>query len=117
MFQLNQGVLKTFLLVLLLAGGSVLAKESRKIQIPRTMSLNGVELQPGSYRLIWETNSPEVSVTLLSGAKIVARGAGTIVERNQAYNTDTVVSKMLPTGTEKLTEIRFRGRNQVIVFN
>lgn len=112
---------KMHLLALFAAGlltcGAASAKDSHRITLFDPMQLNGTTLPAGKYKVTWEQQNPEATVTFTSGKKIIATAKGKIVEREKSADFSGVVSNTNPDGTKNLVEIRFGGSKEAVVFD
>ena len=68
-------------------------KNSANVELVQPVKVAGTQLAPGDYKLIWEGNGPEITVSFLSGKKTVATAPAKLVnDRNNqpgAIETDT----------------------------
>jgi hypothetical protein len=69
-------------------------KNSASVQIAQPVTVAGAQLAPGNYRLVWEGNGPDVTVTFLEGKKTVATAPAKLVntQSNQTAALETVTS-------------------------
>ena len=69
-------------------------KKSASVQIAQPVTVAGTQIAAGNYKLVWEGNGPEVTVTFLSGKKTVATAPAKLVnsERNQVGAIETVAA-------------------------
>ena len=56
-------------------------------------------------------------MTFMHGGKVVATAEGKVVERGSKYDSNQVVYDQTADGARVISEIRFGGSSQVIVFN
>ena len=103
--------------LLLAAGIPAAAKNSRTINISRAVVLQGKNLPAGTYKVEWQTHSPEATVQFLRKRAFVVSTEGRVGQRNKTSDSDTVVYDMLPDVSVSLREIRFGGSNNVLVLN
>jgi len=104
------------LAVFLLASPSAFAKDSKTIDFTHTTSLGGVALTPGHYEISWVSHSPEATVTVKSGRKVLGTTEARWVERNHAYESNAVVEDARSDGSKWVMELRFAGKTKVLVF-
>lgn len=102
--------------VLLLASLWAAAASSRTLAFKTPVKLNGAEMTPGFYVVDWVSHSPEATVTFRRNGQVVATAAGKWVERDSKAPADAVVYSNNADGTHTLTELRFGGMKQVLVF-
>lgn len=71
-------------------------KNSTKVQFDQPTKVAGTQLAPGQYRLTWEGNGPDVTVTFLDGKKTVATAPARLVNASTsepAIETGTAPDK------------------------
>ena len=72
-------------------------KNSATVEIDQSVKVADAQLAPGSYKLTWEGNGPNVMVTFTEGRKTVATAPAKLVSnsRNQpgAIETNTATGK------------------------
>jgi hypothetical protein len=102
--------------ILLVANVSTFAGGSANVNLSLPASLNGVKLNAGSYNVKWESHSPEATVTFSKGSKVLATVGARVEERDVKYDRDMVLYRTNPDGSYTITEIRFAGKRQVLVF-
>lgn len=93
------------------------AKHSRQVDFDKAMTINGKLLTPGKYNVIWETHSPQATITITHKNDVVVTTSGTVVERPKAYDNDSILYKTEPDGSHTLLELRFAGSNKVLIFD
>jgi hypothetical protein len=92
------------------------AASSRTLAFKTPVKLNGAEMMPGFYVVDWVSHSPEATVTFRRNGQVVATAAGKWVDRDAKAPADAVVYSNNADGTHTLTELRFGGMKQVLVF-
>ncbi len=109
---------KSILMVALLLASGVpaIAKDSRQVTLRHDAVLSGTSLPAGQYVIRWEAQSPRASVEFARGRKVVLTTEGRIEDRGQRYPADTVVYDTASDGTLTVSEIRFAGSSEVLVF-
>ena len=93
------------------------AKDSRTVALTREAVLSGTTLPAGQYVVSWEAKSPRASVEFAKGHKVVLSTEGRFEDRGTKYYTNMVVYDTASDGTRTISEIRFAGSSQVLVFN
>jgi hypothetical protein len=72
-------------------------KKSASVQITQPVTVAGTQIAPGNYRLVWEGNGPDVTVTFLEGKKTVATAPAKLVNtassQQDAIETFTTADK------------------------
>lgn len=102
--------------ILLAACLSAAAANSRTLSFRTPVKLNGTDMTPGYYVVDWVSHSPEATVTFRRNGQVVATAAGKWVERDTKAPADAVVYSNNADGSHTLTELRFGGMKQVLVF-
>jgi hypothetical protein len=104
--------------VLLLASGIPgFAKNSRTVTLTYGVVLSGTTLPAGQYVVRWEAQSPRTSVEFARGNKTVFSTECRFEDRGKKYNSDSVLYCPAADGSMTISEIRFRGSSEVLVFN
>ena len=98
-------------------GAATYAKDSRDVVLHSDATLAGSRLASGSYKVQWQTHSPEATVTFFQGSKVVATAGGKVVDNGKRYSSNEVVYDQRADGSRMIRELRFRGSSEVIVFN
>lgn len=104
------------LAIFLAACLSATAANSRTMSFRTAVKLNGTDMTPGYYVVDWVSHSPEATVTFKRNGEVVATAAGKWVERDSKAPADAVVYSNNADGSHTLTELRFGGMKQVLVF-
>jgi hypothetical protein len=94
-----------------------LAKNSRTVDLRREVVLSGKTLPAGEYVVRWEARSPLATVEFKRGYKVVLSTEGRLEDRGKKYNADMVIYNTAADGTSTVSEIRFAGSSEVLVFN
>jgi hypothetical protein len=72
-------------------------KNSASVQIAKPVTVAGTQIAPGNYKLVWEGNGPDVTVTFLNGKKTVATAPAKLVNtasgQEKAVETFTAADK------------------------
>jgi hypothetical protein len=122
--------------LLLAAAIPALANGSRTVTFGHDFVLNGTTLPAGQYTIRWETDSSGTTVEFVKhhsvvfttdggfeehykghDRNVVVNTAGSLDNRSDAYDRDSVVYNTAPDGKSSLAEIRFAFSNKVLVFN
>jgi len=98
-------------------GAQAKSKDATSVTFTHDAMLVGSHLASGKYNIKWVTHSPEATVTLSQGSKVVATAEGKVVDRGTKYGFDEVMYDHTADGARVVQEIRFKGSSQVIVFN
>ena len=92
-------------------------KDFRNVLLHYDASVGGSHLASGTYRVKWQTHSPEATVSFEKESKVVATVEGKVVDHGKKYLSDEVVYNESADGALKIREIRFKGSSEVIEFN
>ena len=103
--------------LLLASGIPGLAKNSRTVALTRDAVLNGKTLPAGNYVVQWEAHSPQAVVEFAQRHKVVLSTEGRLEDRGKKYNSNAVVYDTASDGSVTISEIRFAGSSEVLVFN
>ena len=104
--------------VLLLACGIPgLAKDSRAVVLAHDGVVSGKTLLAGNYVVQWEANNPQATVEFAQRHKVVLSTEGRLEDRGTKYKSNAVIYDTASNGTNTITEIRFAGSSEVLVFN
>jgi len=79
-----------------------------------TLTVDGIPLQPGDYKVEWNGNGPDVTVELLKGRDTVATFPAHLAEQSQPNDADAYGSSDEPNGGKALTAIYFGGKHYVL---
>jgi hypothetical protein len=109
------GNLAMALVIMLVAGSSLYAKDSQTMTLKSPAVLGSTKFDPGSYKVMWSGTS-DSAVTFKQGKKVVATAQGKLVKRDAKYSTGGVVYTTNPDGSHSIQEIRFAGSDEVLVF-
>ena len=115
--MLNRKMLRmlvTGVAVLMLTAGSALAAS---FNFPYPAKMGGALLKSGSYNVTWEHHSPEVTVTVADGKKVVTTAEGRLETRPGKFAYNMVVYNTQPDGSQSIAELRIKGTNSAIVFD
>jgi len=112
----RQGRLAPVFAILLMAGVSAFAKDSRDVKVAYPASVGGSTIAPGQYKVRWDGNNADPEVILLKGRKVVAKAHGQWVDRSVEYNQNSVVYDTQAGGSRSILEMRFAGSSKVLVF-
>ena len=103
--------------LLLASGISGFAKDSRTVALPHDAVLGGTTLPAGHYTLRWEARSSEATVQFARDKTVVLSTQGRFEDRGKKYDANMVVYQAASDGSMTISEIRFAGSSQVLVFN
>jgi hypothetical protein len=115
-FRKQAGNVVLGLAMLVAITGSAFAKNSGRLNLRQDVTVNGVQLSAGQYKVSWKTHSPEATVTFKHEKGSVASTEGKLEERPTRYDNDAVVFASNQDGSRSILEIRFAGSNKVLTF-
>jgi phage tail sheath gpL-like len=78
-------------------------KNSAKVQIDEPVKISGTQLAPGQYRLTWEGNGPDVTVSFLEGKKTVATAPAKLV--NASHDQPAIETVATPDNAQLLKAV------------
>ena len=94
------------LLALPVFAGSTIKKS---LQINETISVQGVKLAPGNYKVEWSEPGPTVQVSILRGKDVLATVPATMVPERSSNEQDGYGVKPGANGGQSLAELFFSG--------
>ncbi len=103
-------------LAVCLMAGTASAKNRRTVSLAYPASVNGIPIAAGVYDVSWVSHSPEATVTFNKGKNVIATTQGKWMDRSVKYERDSVMYTTNPDGSRTISEIRFAGMTQVLVF-
>lgn len=101
---------KLWLGALLLAATGAFAADSGSLRIFDSAHVAGKELKPGSYKVEWQGNGPNVQVNILKGKSVVASTQGRLVDRERPASQNATVTRKNADGTTSVSEVQFEGK-------
>ena len=119
---MNKNIRKCFgtgvlsLVLLLAARVPALAKNARTIVLSQDAVVSGKTLPAGEYVVQWQAHSPQATVEFAHGHKVVLSAGGRFEDRGKKYDSTTVLYDSDLKGTRTISEIRFAGSSEVLVF-
>jgi hypothetical protein len=93
------------------------AKTARNVDIQHALVVSGTTLPAGQYAVRWEGQNPQASVEFVRGKKVVASSQCKLEDRGKKYGSSTVIYVTNPDGSNTISEIRFAGSSEVLVFS
>ncbi|MGD1101762.1 MAG: hypothetical protein ABSA59_06810 [Terriglobia bacterium] len=99
------------------AGAAAKPKDSRNVVFYYDATVAGSHLASGTYKIQWQTHSPEVTVSFILGSKVVATAKGKVVDHGRKYSSNSVVYNLSADGAHVIQELHFSGSSEVIEFN
>jgi hypothetical protein len=108
--------LSTVIVVVVLAAASAFAKDHRNITMKHPLSVNGTVVPAGSYKVTWSAKRGDPTVSFVKHKKIVASAEARWVDRTTTYRENSVLYETQSDSSQKIIEMRFAGKSQVLVF-
>jgi len=110
--------LTLFAAIVMLVPLSAWAREKNEgtLQLFDVVEIGSTQLQPGTYKVEWNGNGPEVQVNVLQGKKTVATTSAKLQTSDRPAPQDAVT--VASNGQEKqVTEIDFGNRKEALLLN
>ena len=82
-------------------------KNSSSVEIPSQVVVNGKQIEPGTYKVEWNGNGPNVEVSILQGHKTIAEAPARLV--NGTYQ-EAIVTHQNTAGTNVLDQIQLKNK-------
>jgi hypothetical protein len=87
------------------------------VLISDSVLVNGVHLNPGTYKLEWNQAGPQVQVTFVRHGKQVATVPATLKKNDKQITQDDFQTSESSSNQEILNEIDFGRQNEALVFS
>ena len=102
----------------LLSTVSALARDKNQhsVEISESVQVGDTQLKPGSYKVEWEGNGPEIQVAFVRDGKTVATVPGTLKTNDSQVTQDGIVIDTTSANTKTLKEIDFGRDKESLVF-
>jgi hypothetical protein len=103
--------LMTLMVALLLAGSAFAAGASHKgtLEVADPVLVNGKQIAPGSYTVVWDGDGPDTSLHIMKGGKEIATAPCKVVTLDQKASQDATEVKT-NSGSRELSAVRFSGQ-------
>jgi hypothetical protein len=103
----------------LLVCASAFAKESKdsnkgSLKLDDQVTVAGTSLKPGDYKVEWNGNGPDVTVTVSKGTHTVATFPAHVTEQTAAPQSNGYGTSEQPNGGKTLTAIYFGGKHYAL---
>jgi hypothetical protein len=116
MLKNRNSIVLVTLLVLLAAIPMMMAKDSYKFAVSRTMFVAGTEIKTGIYDVKYEVNNAEATVMFYAYGKVAVKVQGKVEEsKTPAENNSLAIGKDA-SGREAIKALMFRDKTTTIVF-
>ncbi len=94
----------------LLLGTSASAASKGSLKLEEAVSVNGMQLAKGEYKVTWEGTGPNVELSVIQSKKIVATVPARLVELSHSGLGQGYGTRKEEDGTTSLTAIYFYGK-------
>jgi hypothetical protein len=94
----------------LLLASSAFAGTKASLQLNSPVTVNGTQLKPGDYKLVWEGSGPNVELSIIQGKNVVLKAPAHVVELQAPAANDAAITMKNDSGPNTLTAVRFQGR-------
>ena len=91
-------------------------KNQHSVEISESVQVGNTQLKPGSYKVEWEGNGPEIQVAFVRDGKTVATVPGTLKTNDSQVTQDDIVTDTTSANTKTLKEINFSRDKESLVF-
>ena len=91
-------------------------KNQHSVEISESVQVGNTQLKPGSYKVEWEGNGPEIQVAFVRDGKTVATVPGTLKTNDSQVTQDDIVTDTTSANTKTLKEIDFGRDKESLVF-
>jgi uncharacterized protein YfaP (DUF2135 family) len=102
----------------LLTTVSALARDNNQhsVELSDPVQVGGTQLKPGSYKVEWQGNGPDIQVNFVRDGKTVATVPGTLKANDANVTQDAIVTNSTSANTTTLEEIDFGRSKEAVVF-
>jgi hypothetical protein len=101
----------------LLMSTSLFAASSGSLSLTAPVQLNGTQLKPGEYKVTWEGNGPDVTVSVMKGREVVATAPAHVKDLDKKFAADAAVLQKNADGSTSLNAVRFSGKKIALEFS
>lgn len=115
MKQINYIAVLCLLALLAPLGALARDKNQRTVQISEVVQVGQTQLQPGTYKVEWQGNGPQVQVNFVRNGKTVASAPGTL-KTNADVSHDDIVTETSSSNSKTLQEIDFHHNKESVTF-
>jgi hypothetical protein len=83
-------------------------KTEKKITLNELVSVASTQLKPGTYKMEWNGDGPNIEVSFIQNNKVVATTPAQIVKETTAYEGGAVTTHKTSSGSIRLDEVDFK---------
>jgi ABC-type dipeptide/oligopeptide/nickel transport system permease subunit len=113
----SRSSLVIFILLILLTAAPILAESgSANYSVSKTMLIAGTEIKAGEYQVKYQSNSPEVTVTVKSNGKVVATVKGKLEKLTETTDYNSLLVGKDSAGRDIIAALQFGGKKYRVVF-
>jgi hypothetical protein len=98
----------------LLLASSAFAATKADLHLNNPTSINGTNLKPGDYKLVWDGSGPAVEVSIMQGKNVVAKAPAKVVDLSTPAANNAAVVVKNGDGSTTLAGARFEGKKFAI---
>ena len=99
----------------LMFASSALASDHGNLQLFQNVTVNGIQLKPGQYKLEWNGASKDTHVKIFKGHDLLASARAQIVP-SASQEQDGYTMRKVKGGQEDLTGVFFSGKDWTLHF-
>ena len=94
-------------------------KNDAKVDLGSAVTVGSTQLQPGSYKVEWSGNGPQVQISFIQNNKTVATTEGKVIDHPQPATQSDVILKPVSGNSGEMTidQIDFNHRTQSLQIN
>jgi len=101
----------------LLLASSAFAATKASLTLSDPVTVNGITLQAGQYKLQWDGSGPTVEVSVMQGKTVLTKLQARLVDLNSAPRLNAALTKENAAGTAVLTGVQFEGKKFALELN
>jgi hypothetical protein len=96
--------------IALLLATSAFASEKATVEFTNRTSVAGTQLTPGRYDVRWDSDGPNVELTIFKNSAVVAKVPAKRVDLKGGAPSNTTTTMANGDGSVSLSQIQFRGK-------
>jgi hypothetical protein len=116
MKQLKYTALLSMIALLLSVAALARDNNQHSIEIMDPVQVGGTQLKPGSYKLEWEGNGPQIQVNFVRDGKTIATAPVTLKTNDERVTQDEIVTNTASDNTKTVEEIDFGRHKESLTF-
>jgi ABC-type nitrate/sulfonate/bicarbonate transport system substrate-binding protein len=89
---------------------SAFAANKASLQLNHSVTVNGMQLKAGDYKVQWDGSGPTVELSITQGKNVVAKVPARIVDLSTPAPNDAAVTRRNDDGSSTLAGLRFQGK-------